>query len=147
MTNDEARNNAKGRMTNEFVFCRSSVTAHFCFVLHFSPFSKFWKRSDAVPLLQSRGFEPAVLAPARLEQSCEENAWSRVVMRFVTASCGIVFTKSITASPNRAVRSSKSYTTPLSLASSRTTDGTWLFQNTLSDASCASSDFVIPSPF
>src|SRR5258708_30292730 len=80
MTNDEARNNAKGRMTNEFVFCRSSVTAHFCFVIHFSPCSKFWKRSDAVPLLQSRKFEPAVLAPARLEQSCEENAWSRVLL-------------------------------------------------------------------
>jgi hypothetical protein len=37
------------------------------------------------------------------------------MMRLVTASCGIVFTKSIIASPNRAVRSSKSYTTPSSL--------------------------------
>src|SRR6266852_2053195 len=49
MANDEVRNKAKARLTNELAVRRSFVTGHFCFVIHFSPFSKSWRRSDAVP--------------------------------------------------------------------------------------------------
>src|SRR5438552_1388757 len=42
-------------------------------------FSKFWRRSDAVPLPQSRAFELAVSIPAPPEQSSEENAWFRAL--------------------------------------------------------------------
>src|SRR5437762_2026710 len=43
----------------------------------FTCFSKSWRRSDAVPLLQARAFELAVSIRAPPEQSSEENAWFR----------------------------------------------------------------------
>jgi hypothetical protein len=42
-------------------------------------FSKFWRRSDAVPLPRARAFELAVSIPALPEQSSEENAWFRAL--------------------------------------------------------------------
>src|SRR6266566_5604658 len=97
MANDKVRNKAKAQMTNEFVFRRYFATGHFSFVIHFSPFSKFWRRSDAVPSLQSRGFELAVLAAAQLERSCEENAWSPVLLSG-TSRC---FSKTLFSTPHR----------------------------------------------
>src|SRR5213080_2326908 len=45
----------------------------------FTCFSKSWRRSDAVPLLQARAFELAVSIPAPPEQPSEENAWFRAL--------------------------------------------------------------------
>src|SRR5436309_12393471 len=40
-------------------------------------FSKSWRRSDAVPLLQARAFELVVSTQALPERPSEENAWFR----------------------------------------------------------------------
>src|SRR6266496_1761750 len=68
------------------------------------------------------------------------------MMRFVTASCGIILVKSMTASPNRAVRSSNSYTR-FAPGSSRIFSAVASFQNASSNSSRGVLDFVILSSF
>src|SRR4029077_17702277 len=65
----------------------------------FTCFSKFWRRLDAVPLLQARAFQLAVSIPALPERPSEGNAWFRALpsgkfqcfQKFLFGDCVISF--------------------------------------------------------